>query len=409
MKTVGIIAEYNPFHNGHAYQIKRAKELSGADYAVIVMSGNFTQRGIPGIIDKYERTKNALNNGADLVLELPTVYATASAEIFAYGAVMLLQSLGTSAISFGCETDDLSLLSSLSENCLKESVSYKKALNQGLKEGMTFPAARLNALSSCYSFKKEELALLSMPNTILGLEYMKALRKLKSPMSVFPVKREGSHYLDKELPENSFASADAIRQNLHSGSLSISHFVPKDTCEVLKHAFKDHELLFQDDFSTLLFYKLLNTDASNLTGYSDVSDSLAQKIRNNLYHFTSISDFSENHLKSKDITMARIHRALLHILLNIAKQDVKMAMELKNPCYYHVLGFREEAKGLFKEPGFHSCPLLCQLSELKDDLSEFGRKMLETDIRASHIYEAVKTAKSGQTMQNEFSRKLIKI
>ena len=409
MKTVGIIAEYNPFHNGHAYQIKRAKELSGADYAVIVMSGNFTQRGIPGIIDKYERTKNALNNGADLVLELPTVYATASAEIFAYGAVMLLQSLGTSAISFGCETDDLSLLSSLCENCLEESVSYKKALNQGLKEGMTFPAARLNALSCCYSLKEEELALLSMPNTILGLEYMKALRKLKSPMSVFPVKREGSHYLDKELPENSFASADAIRQNLHSGSLSISHFVPKDTCEVLKHASKDHALLFQDDFSTLLFYKLLNTDASNLTGYSDVSDSLAQKIRNNLYHFTSISDFSENHLKSKDITMARIHRALLHILLDITKENVKKAMELKNPCYYHVLGFREEAKGLFKEPGFHSCPLLCQLSELKDDLSEFGRKMLETDIRASHIYEAVKTAKSGQTMQNEFSRKLIKI
>lgn len=409
MKTIGIIAEYNPFHNGHAYQIKRAKELSGADYAIIVMSGNFTQRGIPAIIDKYERTKNALANGADLVLELPTVYATASAEIFAYGAVMLLHSLGTDAISFGCESDDLPLLTSLSENCLEETISYKNVLNQGLKAGMTFPASRINALSSCYNLTSEELSLLSMPNTILGLEYMKAIRRLNSTMKVIPVKREGSGYLDNELPADSFASADAIRQNLNTGSLSFSHFVPKDTFAILKRASKDHALLFQDDFSTLLFYKLLNTDASNLTGYSDVSDSLAQKIRNNLYHFTSISDFSENHLKSKDITMARIHRALLHILLDISKQDVKMAMELDKPCYCHVLGFREEVKELFKEPGFKACPLLCQLSELKNNLSDFGHKMLETDIRTAHIYESVKTAKSGQTMQNEFSRKLIKV
>ena len=211
MKTVGIIAEYNPFHNGHAYQIQKAKEAAGADFAVIVMSPDFVQRGEPALVDKYSRAKMALASGADLVIELPVCYACGSAEYFAEGGISLLRQLGcVDALSFGCETDDPALFCKLADILLQEPDEYRQKLRKYQKQGMTFPKARETALldylsqnrkvrtsiskdSSCAELPVSNVsALLSSPNNILGLEYAKALKKQNSSISILPIRRQGS-------------------------------------------------------------------------------------------------------------------------------------------------------------------------------------------------------------------------
>ena len=181
MKTVGIIAEYNPFHNGHAYQIAMAKKITSADYCIVVMSGDFVQRGTPAIMDKYIRAHSALESGADLVLELPVYYAASSAEYFASGAVALLDKLGvTDTLCFGSECGDIAVLSALAEALLDETPQFKKVLKQQIKSGASYPQARNHALSVTAPHLTGSLHVLQSPNNILGLEYIKALKKRQS-------------------------------------------------------------------------------------------------------------------------------------------------------------------------------------------------------------------------------------
>ena len=181
MKTVGIIAEYNPFHNGHKYQIEKAKELTGADYCIVVMSGNFVQRGTPAFMDKYLRAKAALTCGADLVIELPVHYAAASAEYFASGAVAILDRLGViDYLCFGSECGNIEILSDIADVLISESDEFKNVLKQRLKEGVAYPKARNDAICAAAPHLTEYLDVLNYPNNILGLEYIKALKKRKS-------------------------------------------------------------------------------------------------------------------------------------------------------------------------------------------------------------------------------------
>ena len=201
MRTVGIIAEYNPFHTGHEYHIRKARELSGADYVIVVMSPDFVQRGEPAVFDKYTRTRMALQGGADLVIELPVCYATGSAEYFAEGATALLDSLGTvNTLCFGGESDDISLFQNIADILIQEPKEYTDLLRSFLKQGMTYPQARCQALShylknqisdpSSSALLPDQCKLpdletvtdfLSTPNNILGIEYCKALKKLEVP------------------------------------------------------------------------------------------------------------------------------------------------------------------------------------------------------------------------------------
>ena len=216
MKITGIIAEYNPFHNGHLYQIEQVKK-NGADYVVIVMSGNFLQRGTPAILDKWSRTQMALSCGADLIIELPAVLATASAQYFARGGVSILDKLGCiDTISFGCESDDISMIQTLSSYLSDEPDNYKEKLQHYLRDGNSFPKARALALSDCLSAKT--VAFASSPNNILALEYCIALLERNSSMNILPIKREGSGYHDTFLSKDTFASATAIREILEKAT-----------------------------------------------------------------------------------------------------------------------------------------------------------------------------------------------
>lgn len=342
MKTISIIAEYNPFHNGHAWQIAEAKRRTSADFALIVMSGDFVQRGEPAVLDKFSRTRMALLGGADLVLELPVRYAAGSAEYFARGACSLLASLNvTDTLCFGCETEDPAAFSALSSLLANEPEAFRRYLRSYLAAGNSYPKARLLALESCFfpdssqssprydshfasdadplsppgnpfSFKTAT-ELLSFPNNTLGLEYLIACRRLKASFDFLPVKRQGASY-HSSLPQGNFASATAIRKN---PALACGYM--PDVCrELYEHAVSGQMLHSIDDYSDLLHYALLMQ--KDYTAFLDVNADLSDRIRKLLPQYKSFSSFVSL-LKTKQVTEARIRRSLLHILLGIRKKE----------------------------------------------------------------------------------------
>lgn len=417
MKITGIIAEYNPFHNGHLYQINQAKK-NGADYIIIVMSGNFLQRGTPAILDKWSRTQMALSCGADLVIELPTVFVTASAQYFARGGVSILDKLGcVDTISFGCESDDISMIQTLSSYLLKEPYDYKENLQNCLREGNSFPKARELALAECLS--PEAAAFASSPNNILALEYCIALLERHSSMNIFPIKRKGNGYHDTQLDKSKFASATAIREILEKTiddknncpnsflSNELKDYLPESVSSIL--AEKETNYVTQNDFSSLLHYKLLTEGNSSLTKYADITEDLSDKIRKNLRHYRDYNSFCEL-LKSKELTYSRINRALTHILLNITQEMYDDVKTNDYARYARILGFRKEATPLLSEIGkTTTIPLISKLADASKLLSDREKKYLEHDIFCSHVYESMVASKTGNAAKNEYQREIIRL
>ena len=418
MNVTGIIAEYNPFHNGHLYQIEQARK-NGADYIVVVMSGNFLQRGTPAILDKWTRAGMALSCGADLVIELPAVFATASAQYFARGGVSILDKLGcVDTISFGCESDDMEIIRSLSSFLWKEPDSYKKNLQQFLRAGNSFPKARELALAECLS--TEAAAFASSPNNILALEYCIALLERNSSMNILPIKREGNGYHDTVLSKEAFASATAIRDMIEKASFDTEKI---NTCLTIPAELKEYipesvytiicentaSYISQNNFSLPLHYKLLSEAASSFAKYADVSEELSDKIRKNLRFYRNFDSFCEL-LKSKEMTYSRINRALTHILLNITQEMYEDAKTNDYAGYARILGFRKEASPLLSELGKNTTiPLISKLADASNLLSERDYKYLEHDILCSHVYESIVSAKTGVTLRNEYQREIIRL
>lgn len=408
MKTVGIIAEYNPLHNGHGYQLARAKELTGADYVIVILSGDFTQRGIPALIDKYTRTEMALCAGADLVLELPVCFATGSAEFFASGAVSLLDGLGVDYLCFGSESGDLETLEHISRILAAEPSDFKCSLSEHLQKGMSFPAARNLALEEHLASAGQNDAvsrikngLLEAANNILGVEYLKAMHRLDSTMQAVTLLREGSGYLDDTLAHGSFCSALAVRKWLLSGKdiSALKPFLPESSLELLSKASSQNSLLSEDDFSSLLFYRLLALHSEGYTAFADVSQALSDKITGNLFSFQSWSQFC-GILKSRDLTYTRISRCLLHILLDIRVQE-------KVAPYARILGFKEASKPLFGSLKSGKIPLIAKLADAGNLLSDTALSILEQDIFTAHVYDSIAAQKKGGPIQNEYRRQII--
>lgn len=434
MKTVGIIAEYNPFHNGHLYQLKKAKEITGADFAVVVMSGDFTQRGTPAVFDKYTRCRLSLLAGADLCIELPVVYATASAEFFAKGAVSLLSALGVDALCFGSECGEIAPLREIASLLFAEPPAYKEALNKALKEGLSFPSARAVAVRKCAhagSLSGMDAAasgslsgmdvtasdILGSPNNILGIEYLKALLALEKNGQHAPVpytiKREGDGYLSHTLSEESFCSAMALRKGIAEENPDLLRYVPESIRQEFADTCQTKSALCADDFSGMLFYKLLSEKDAGYDAYLDVSSDLSDKIRKNLASFTTFSAFCEGSLKSKDITLTRLYRSLLHILLSIKKEDLPAVAP-----YARILGFREASIEVFGCLSKENIPLLSRLKDASSLLSPEALSCLSKDIFAAHLYEHVRMQhmlhklhmqKDDCPFVSEYSRPVIRI
>lgn len=413
MKTVGLITEYNPFHNGHAYHIEKAKMLTGADRVIVVMSGDFVQRGAPAVMPKHLRTESALLSGASLIIELPVCFATGSAEYFAQGSISLLNQLGCiDSICFGSECGDLHLLKEIAQILADEPIEYQTALKQALKEGASFPAARQEALN-IYSDKYSEI--LASPNNILGIEYLKALAKIHSKMDPFTIKRIGAGYHDTDI-DGQFSSATAIRSDIYqladvnssSESLPLTHIqtqVPSSCHELMKKNYQTRYPVKADDFSLLLKAKLLSETAGSLSHYLDMSPELANRIlrlRNDYLSFEQFCDL----LKTKELTRSRISRSFIHVLLGITN-DWLTAMKAPAP-YARILGFRRDHAdllGILKRTS--DIPLIT--SPARAVLADTAYQMLELDIYASDLYESVITDLNGTPFHNELTKQIIKI
>ena len=305
MKTAAVIAEYNPFHTGHRYQIEQTRRLTGADYVLAVMSGDFVQRGAPAIYNKYIRTRMALLEGADAVIELPVLYALSSAEFFAQGGVRLLDRLGTvDFLSFGSEEGELSPILFCADLILSSPSGYQDSLSCLLRQGLSFPAARSRAiLALCRPADREAAGrVLTAPNNILALEYCKSLLAQKSRIRPITLKRQGNSYHDTALNSDSsgFSSASAIRNAIERGLSGVEENYPG-------------HFLTADDFSALLHYRLLMEQEDGFCQYLDCSREISDKIIKNITRFTSFTDFCSL-LKSKDVTYTRNSRNQKHIL-----------------------------------------------------------------------------------------------
>lgn len=411
-RTVGIIAEYNPFHNGHAYHIKKAKELSKADYCVVVMSGDFVQRGAPAIFDKYTRATMALSCGADLVIELPSIFATSSAEDFAACSIALLGSLGVvNSVCFGSECGDIKKLSTIASILAEEPEEYKQILRMELKNGASFPQARNKALISWGSLDDEDGALLQTPNNILGIEYCKAIYRQGSSLSPLTIKRAGSGYHDPQISPDQFSSATGIRNSLKDkdGKRIDLNSPFLQIPEAARPIAENSLTVFPDDFSELLNAALLrlSMDEIPLETYADVSRELAARIKKQLPDFLPFEDKISS-LKTKQYTYTRISRALLHIILGITTEQIKAGKEAGYAPYARILGFRKDSKDLLghiKTRG--SIPLITKTAGAELVLSEAANSMLRQDFYCSHIYQTVLQNKYHIKNKNEFTRSVV--
>lgn len=425
MKVTGIIAEYNPFHNGHAYQIQKAKEKSHADYIIVAMSGNYVQRGAPALLDKFSRTFAALNNGADFVFEIPSLWASASAEYFAAAGISLFHALGcVDTVSFGCETTDAALMTRTARLLSQEPPEYASFLSEYLKQGFPFPAAREKAVISYFTRQKEDLsvtdlsALLHEPNNILALEYMKYLIKNNLPITPLPILRQGCGYHDTNTGED-FCSATAIRtlclqprtkeseqECLNQRKLNtIFRYVPKETAKLLLHP--DACFLTENDFSAMLYYKLLSEKEKGFAEYADSSLELSNRICRCLSDFRDYESFCKL-LKSREVTYTRISRLLLHILLNHRQSDYIRTKEPTYIPYLRLLGFRKDAAPLFTEIKKHAfVPMVSKPAGDVFSLNKTAAALLEQDIFASNLYYGTLAQNSGILQKNEYQRGIV--
>lgn len=430
MKSIGIIAEYNPFHNGHAYQIRKIREQTHADFVIVAMSGNFVQRGCPAIVDKFTRTKMALSCGADLVIELPSLWATASAELFAMGGVTLFDKMGCiDGLCFGAETNDLETLSQIADILVNEPTEYQEILSNNLKQGLSFPSARANAIEAFFS-TKDISDIINTPNNILAIEYLKALKKRNSNIKPLLLKREGAGYHDTIIRDASLsdapsASASAIRKILQSNTpisnqcFSVDSF--KDSMpNIVLNILKEQTYLYEDDFSSILNYLLLchSSSESNRLPYmladiADCNEFIANRIAKNRHDFQSFSQFIDLN-KSKDVTYTRMSRIFTHAILQISNADYSRGKNMDYIPYLRILGFKKDSSAVLSE--IKKCsdvPMISKLADASTFLSVDGQWLLEKDLFASELYEqclANKKRMQGQknlSARNEFSRELV--
>lgn len=408
-KVLGIIAEYNPFHNGHLYHLMQAKKATGCKYTIAVISGSFTQRGEPAIIDKWARAEAAILNGVDLVLELPTIYAISSAENYADGAIKLLKSLGiVDYLAFGTETPDLDLLDDLAEIIHKEPREYKNLLSHELKKGISYPKARENALMVYLGDIRKYINILSAPNNILGIEYLKALKKNKSRIKPIAIERIGAGHNDKNITGN-IASATAIRNIITNPKKEkYEKYMPASTYSILKESTNHgHIVGGLKAFEKEIIYTLRKMHIKDLKNLQDVTEGIENSLKKAANTCNTLEELiSKTH--TKRITQTRIQRILLYSLLDITKKDV--AMSKKIVPYARILGFNNNGKKLISKI-VDTSPKIEFVSSVKRYLKECPSKqlteMLEIDVLATDIYSLAFERDSKSNL--DFTKKIISI
>ena len=388
MKVSGIICEYNPFHNGHLYHINETRK-NGATHIAAVMSGNFVQRGDTAIIDKLERARLAVRSGADLVIELPVQYCLSSAENFAAGAVWLLDCLGAvDEISFGSECGDTDLLLRALEAVDITAETHTSEIHSIMEKGYTYPRA-LNSVIN--GIDPEIGAVISEPNNLLAIEYMRALRRFSSEMKPFTVKRISAAH-DSDIPEGEFASASYIREKLAAGQniSDISDYMTPIWSEALSAAEDRGEIASFSRLERVLLYKLRSADIDEIAAINDVGQGLEHRIYG--ARMSGSLDELLFTVKTKRYTMARIRRIMLSLLIGITKADMQQL-----PPYGRILAFNERGKEILsRAKNTARLPFAASIAKLSQ-LNDTAKRFAELEIRASDVYGlALETVSSAQ-------------
>lgn len=389
MATVlGIIAEYNPFHNGHLYQIEQAKRITGAEYVVAIITGNFAQRGNTALVNKWTKAQMAIENGVDIVLELPTIYSISSAENFAEGAIKVLDSLKiVDTLCFGTETSDFAALNNIANILYNEPKEYIAILNHELGKGISYPKARENALMMYLNDIKRYANILSGPNNILAIEYLKALKRLKSDMKPFSVERKKVYYNDEKIVDE-FASATAIRKLIAQEQYDdLRKVMPRNSYMLLKEEIrKGNYVIDLIKYEKEILYTLRKMTVKEIAELPDVSEGLENAIKNAADSCNNLIDLV-NIIKSKRYTQTRIQRILLYALLGITKKDMQNSKKVIP--YARVLGFNARGKEMLSDI-CNINPKIQMITSVKKYTEQNNNKilkeMLEKDIFATNIY-----------------------
>lgn len=411
MLTAGIITEYNPFHNGHRYQIEQTRSELDCSHIISVMSGNFLQRGLPAVCNKFMRAEMAVASGVDAVFELPVVYATASAKDFAYAGIDLLNKLNTvDYLVFGAECDDLSLLESVAEILIDEPASFSACLKKNLSKGMSYPSARADAIKSCCPAGTD---LLKEPNNILAVEYLSALKKTRSSIKPYIIKRTSAGYNSEDIT-GSICSASAIRHLLQQ--INTDHteepdalfktfyqVLPAVSADLLKTEYLHTYPIFENHLTSILQYCLImQNDAPDTV---DMTDELYNKLKktNLLQSYAAIAES----LKSKDLTQTRINRALLHFILGIRKNTMSMYKESGWNHYGHILALNRSGSDVIRQIKRNSdLPVFTKPADGIRFLSDTGRLLFEQDIKATRLYNTAVYAAYKTELPDDFTARL---
>lgn len=401
-KRIGIIAEYNPFHNGHLYQIQKAKELTGADTVITVMSGNFTQRGDTSLINKFEKAKIALQNEVDMVIELPTIYSISSAENFALGGVKILNEIGNiDYLVFGIEEENLEKLQAIADVLVNEDDEFKRNIKEELDKGNSYPKAREMALKKVLSSENVE-NIMQKPNNILAIEYLKALKTTNSKIKPFAIKRKNTMHNDENINEN-YASGTYIRKLFIENNFNeIKKVVPKYTYERLLEL-KNHGnyVTSINDFSDIVIYKIRTMTKEEISQIADVNEGLENSIKLASTTCKTIDEIIDK-VSTKRYTKTRISRILTYILLDITKSEMEQSKNANQ--YIRVLGINKKCEGILKT--INNDKLITSLKKFEENNGE--NQLLNIDKKATEIY-TIKYLKLVQANLDYTSKFIIKI
>lgn len=399
MSVIGIIAEYNPFHNGHLYHLQEAFRLTGASSAVCIMSGDFLQRGTPAVADKYSRAYTASSMGIDVTFELPVLYAAGNASDFAMGAVSMLDSLCcVDYLCFGTETLNPEPFFSVSDILAKEPASFSASLKDCMKAGYSYPKARETALTECLG--PHVKACMSTPNNILAIEYLTALKRLDSSIKPILIPRKEAMYHDHTLRKH-ISSATAIREALYLHQ-DITKDVPEAVYSYLIPFFTAPQIC-TDDFSSVLAYLLCFAKNTNAAERTDILD-MNEDMMNRFLKCSLPASYHEiaSHIKTKNITMTRVNRALLHLMLNIRKSKRDMITKERFSHYANLLSFRKETPLMRQIKNTSKIPVI---TKKKDYVPESAASELlwSYDRNAVTLYNQILFQKTGIRLPEEYA------
>lgn len=398
MRIAGIIAEYNPLHSGHIYQLDYVKNKLGADYVAVALSGSYVQRGEPAFFDKFLRTELALKAGADLVTELPVAVSTGSAGYFALGAVKQLKDIGVTDICFGSECGDIEALKTIAAILRNETSEMTGLIKSGLKSGSSYPLAISKAVSSLYP---EYEGIMGQPNNMLAIEYINAAASINYEVNMCTVKREGAGYNDckhdNDLTTMLHPSACMLRQTASDTSSyeKALMLLPELYKDFLPRIFKNNSFMYleADDF-TLPLHTILNSPyADNLTSAADVSEDVLNRLRKGILPRMKFSEYADL-LHTKNIPLAKSRRILSHILLGVTYSDYDSIKRSGTSPYIRILGVKGESTSLLKEIKAASpSAIICKVNKDSQSLTGEAKESFAKDINAYRLYRSVYVSK----------------